>query len=108
VNIHNQIIGVIMAQANITIRATIVEALRGAPPMSVWDYKGWANEAQDRALAWCAREIERLEWAPKRSKMDLLRLAALRGANREIGRICAHSCPKAWAAWSHHYMEGAE
>lgn len=67
------------------------------------DYKSHAVIMQDTAAKFLWDEADRLEQKRQSrqgiTKLELLRLAAIRGAVREVEDIYAGDCPRAWLAW---------
>jgi len=83
----------------LTIAHWISEAL--AQPVvydSDEDYKSHAVVMQDAAAKFLY-EADRLESSAKLDKLGLLRLAAIRGAIREVEGIYAGDRPRAWLEW---------
>jgi hypothetical protein len=88
-------------------QAELVSAFEQAPALIYrrWngdyqgDYKDYEADMQEAALDVLYAVVDQIRYAKKRSKADLLRLAAVRRAIRELRCADASSCPRSFAAW---------
>ncbi len=70
------------------------------------DYKDHAASWHETAFRYLADEIEYLEWKPKKTKGDLIRVACLKGAMNIVSKYDGYNCPRAWLEFTSEILKG--